>query len=88
MLFRSSGPDGEVVALLLSRNASTQARSPNATTPLMMAAGYGLEASVDLLLDAKADAAAKNDLGLTAADFAQRAGRDALAKRLALAASR
>ena len=86
--YAASGPDAEVVAVLLSRNASTQARSPNATTPLMMAAGYGLEASVDLLLAAKADPTAKNDLGLTAADFAQRAGRDALAKRLAQAASR
>lgn len=86
--YAASGPDAEVVALLLSRQAKAQALSPNATTPLMMAAGYGLEASVDLLLAAQADPSAKNDLGLTASDFAQRAGRDALAKRLAQTSTR
>jgi hypothetical protein len=51
----------------------------------MMAAGYGAEASVELLLARGADRKLRNDLGLTAADFAQRAGRDALAKRLSQA---
>ena len=72
-----------VVQLLLDAHAYIDAESPNRSTPLMMAAGYGTEASVDALLMAKADPSAKNDLGLTAADLAQRAGRDGLAKRLA-----
>ena len=81
--YAACGPDAEVVSLLLGRQAALEARSPNGTTPLMMAAGYGPEAAVDALLMAKADPSAKNDLGLTAADLAQRAGRDGLAKRLA-----
>ncbi len=80
--YAASGPDTEVVGMLIARQADLEARSPNGTTALMMAAGYGPEASVDVLLGAKAQAAAKNDLGLTAADFARRAGRDALALRL------
>ena len=80
--YAASGPDTEVVGMLIARQADLEARSPNGTTPLMMAAGYGPESSVDMLLGAKAQAAAKNDLGLTAADFARRAGRDALALRL------
>jgi uncharacterized protein len=39
--YAASGPDPKVVGLLLDRGAAIDARSPNGTTPLMMAARYG-----------------------------------------------
>jgi ankyrin repeat protein len=69
----------EVIKLLLEENAYIDAASPNGTTPLMMAAKYGTDAAVKELLQAGADPALKNDLGLTAFEFAQQAGRNALA---------
>jgi ankyrin repeat protein len=83
--YAASAPDAKAVELLLARGARTDARSPNGTTPLMMAAQYGPEAAVDLLLKQGADARLRNDLGLGAADFANRAKRDSLAARLAAA---
>jgi ankyrin repeat protein len=59
------------------------APSPNGTTPLMMAARYGHEDSVQVLLAAQADPRARNQKDLSAADFAKEAGREALASRLA-----
>jgi hypothetical protein len=84
--YAATGPDPQAVALLLERGAAIEARSPNRTTPLMMAARYGAEASVDLLLARGADPGARNDHGLAAADFARLAGREALAARLAVPA--
>jgi ankyrin repeat protein len=81
--YAASGSEPKVVALLLERGAEIDARSPNRTTPLMMAAGYGAIDAADLLLARGADPALRNDAGLDAADFARRAGRDALALRLA-----
>lgn len=49
----------------------------------MMAARYGAEASVDLLLAKGADARRVNEAGLNAAAFAKLGGRDGLAQRLA-----
>jgi ankyrin repeat protein len=80
--YAATGPEPAVVKLLLDRGAPINAESPNRSTPLMMAARYGSEASVDLLLARGADAKARNDRGLTAADFARLAKRDALAARL------
>jgi ankyrin repeat protein len=83
VLYAASGPDPQVLSLLLDKGATVDARSPNGTTPLMMAARYGTEQSVDLLLARGADPALRNDRELAAADFARQAGRDALADRLA-----
>jgi len=80
--YAASGPEPEVVAWLLERGAALDARSPNGTTALMMAAGYGSERSAELLLAKQADAEPRNERGLSAADFARAAGREALAKRL------
>jgi hypothetical protein len=80
--YAASGPATEIVALLLDRGAEVDAGSPNATTALMMAARYGSEDSVALLLSRGADATRRNQLELTAADFAAEAGRKALAERL------
>lgn len=80
--YAASGPDASLVQLLVDRGATLDARSPNGSTPLMMAAQYGPEDAVQMLLMRKADASLRNDLGLTAADFARRGGREQLAKQL------
>lgn len=72
----------EIARLLLAKDAYIDPRSPNDTTPLMMAAQYGSDAMVKLLLEAGADPTMTNQLGLTAADFAARVGRDTLARQL------
>ena len=58
------------------------ALSPNESTPLMMAAMYGSDDAVNALLAAGADPARKNQLGMTAADFATKADRERLANKL------
>lgn len=84
--YAATGPEPAVVTLLLDRGAAIDAESPNRSTPLMMAAQYGNEANVDVLLARGADPRRKNDRGLDAADFARLAQREALAARLAQAA--
>ncbi len=80
--YAATGPDPEVVAWLLAQGAELEARSPNGTTALMMAARYGSEQSAELLLAKHASTEARNERGLSAADFARAGGREALAKRL------
>jgi ankyrin repeat protein len=84
--YAASGPEPKVVSLLLDRGAEIEARSPNGTTPLMMAARYGAYDAAERLLARGADPRARNDLGLSAADFARQGGRDALAATLEKAA--
>ena len=64
-----------VAKLLIENAAYIDAASPNGSTPLMMAAMYGNTSTLKLLLDEGADPTLKNQLGLTAVDFAQRADR-------------
>lgn len=80
--YAAAGPNEHVVRFLLGRGADIDARSPNGTTPLMMAAGYGGLSGADILIEAGADATLRNDHQMTAADFARRAGQDDLAVRL------
>ena len=80
--YAATGPEPKIVALLLQHGAPIEARSPNGTTALMMAARYGSEDSVTLLLAQHADVTLRNERGMNAADFARSAGREALAKRL------
>lgn len=80
--YAATGPQPAVLRVLLDAGAPIDARSPNGTTPLMMAARYGSEASVDLLLARGADVRARNDAGATAAEFARMDGRVRLAARL------
>lgn len=75
--------DTVILAMLLEEHAFIDAQSPNGTTPLMMAAHYGTEAAVHLLLEEGADPLMKNELGLTAIDFARRADRPAIAEMIA-----
>lgn len=80
--YAASGGDHKIVSLLLERGAVVDAESPNKTTPLMMAARYGSEESVDRLLASGADATRRNELGLRAVDFARMSGREFLLKKL------
>jgi ankyrin repeat protein len=84
--YAASGEQIAVVRLMLDSGAEIDSRSPNRTTPLMMAARYGAEDMVVLLLARGANAALRNDRDLTAFDFATTAGREELAKRIAEAA--
>ena len=78
----------EPLALLLDRGADINARSPNGSTALMMAARYGSEDGTKLLLRRGADAQLLNEQNLSASDFAKRVGREGLAKELAAAATK
>lgn len=80
--YAATGPEPKTVALLMERGAALDAPSPNRTTPLMMAAQYGAEPSVELLLARGADPRLRNDRGLRAGDFARLGGREPLAARL------
>jgi ankyrin repeat protein len=75
-----------VMELLLEQHAYIDAESPNGTTPLMMAANYGTPAATKLLLEAGADPTLRNQVGMTAVDFAKRADRRDLAELLTTAA--
>lgn len=78
------GPNAlAITRLLLEHHAFIDAESPNRSTPLMMAAKYGRSEVVRLLLEEGADPMARNQLGLTAIDFAHQAGRPSVAETIA-----
>ncbi|MDN3920637.1 ankyrin repeat domain-containing protein [Roseateles violae] len=80
--YACSGPDNGIAAWLIAKGAAIDARSPNGTTPLMMAARYGPYDLAEQLLKLGADPTLRNQLGLTAADFAAAAEREKLHKLL------
>ncbi len=80
--YAAAGPEPKLVQLLIDHGADLNAGSPNDTTPLMMAAQYGGENSVDLLLARGADMTRKNQMGLRAVDFARLSGREPLVRKL------
>ena len=84
--YASTGGHVAIMKQLLESYAFIDAQSPNGSTPLMMAAMYGSSAAVQLLLDEGADTAMKNQLGMTALDFAQRANRQDAVRLLSTAA--
>lgn len=83
--YAATGGHLEVMLILLEEHAFIDAESPNKSTPLMMAAMYGSPAAVRLLLEAGADPMVRNELGLTAIEFAQRANRSESAELIASA---
>ncbi len=72
--YAASIGNNDIVHMLLDKSAYIDAESPNKTTPIMMAARGGHIWTVKLLLDEGADATLKNDLGMTAIDFAEKHG--------------
>lgn len=81
--YAATSADGQsCVELLIKEGAALDARSPNGSTPLMLAARYGRESAVDALLKAGADKRLRNEKGLSALDFARAAGREYLYGRL------
>ncbi|MBE7368270.1 ankyrin repeat domain-containing protein [Ramlibacter pallidus] len=73
--YAATGGHVEIIAILLEEHAFIDAESPNKSTPLMMAAMYGSPESVRLLLKEGADPMMRNELGMSAVDFAQRGNR-------------
>jgi ankyrin repeat protein len=62
----------ELASYLIERGANVNARSPNGSTPLMMAAREGREEIARTLLESGADTRAKNDWGDTSLVLAMR----------------
>lgn len=81
--YAATGGHLAIIELLLEHHAYIDAESPNGTTPLMMAAQYGSVEAVKLLLEAGADPVLKNQLGLSAIDFAYRVDRAEAAELIA-----
>ncbi len=81
--YAAAGTEVPLVRLLVDKGADLNAASPNGSTPLMMAAQYGSEDGVRLLLAAGADPKRHNQRDLKASDFARLAGRESLAAALA-----
>ena len=73
--YAASGGHVAVTEFLLESSAYIDAESPNGTTPLMMAAMYGSPEAVKVLIQAGADLTVKNQMGLSALDFAVRGNR-------------
>jgi ankyrin repeat protein len=73
--YAASAGHVQILEYLLEHSAYIDAESPNGTTPLMMAAMYGSPEAVKVLIQAGADLSSKNQLGLSAWDFAVRGQR-------------
>ncbi|HET8747072.1 MAG TPA: ankyrin repeat domain-containing protein [Ramlibacter sp.] len=83
--YAATGGHLEIMQILLDEYAFIDAESPNKSTPLMMAAKYGTPAAVKLLLEAGADPKMRNELGMSAIEFAQQGNRRDSAEMIAAA---
>lgn len=68
--YAAASGNNSIVTMLLAKDAFVNAASPNATTPVMMAARGGHIYTVKLLYDNGADITMKNQRGYFAIDFA------------------
>ena len=73
----------ELANFLIGRGAEVNARSPNGSTPLMMAAREGREDLVKVLLESGADVRPKNDWGDNALTMAMRYDHYRIGKMIA-----
>lgn len=80
--YAASIGNNDIVKILLDKSAYIDAESPNKTTPIMMAARGGHIYTVKLLLDEGADATLKNELGMSAIDFAEKFNHKDIAEGL------
>ena len=80
--YAAANGNNRIVQMLLDKDAFIDAVSPNATTPIMMAARGGHIYTVKLLHDNGADATLKNQRGYTAMDFARENKNTDIAKGL------
>lgn len=71
---------GETTQFLLERGANINARSPNGSTPLMMAIHEGHEEMAGYLIKRGADRKVRNERGDTALDWAVKYNRTSIAK--------
>ena len=78
----TAGNHDDVVAVLIDAGADVNATQRHGWTPLHGAAQNGSVASVERLLAAGADPAARNDDGTTAIELAQAAGHEEIVARL------
>jgi ankyrin repeat protein len=78
----TAGNHDDVVAVLIDAGADVNATQRHGWTPLHGAAQNGSLASVERLLAAGADPAARNDDGTSAIELAQAAGHEAIVARL------
>jgi uncharacterized protein len=81
--YAAAAGDETIVRLLLDKAAYIDAESPNGTTPIMMAAMNGHIYTVKLLLDEGADATLRNQVNMSAIDFANAYGHRDIAEGLA-----
>lgn len=80
--YAAASGSNEIVQLLLKKGADINARSPNKTTPMMMAARNGHIYTVKLLLDSGGDASLRNEMGMEAIDYALETGHKDIAEGL------
>lgn len=73
--YAAVGGKNKIAQILLDKGAEINARSPNQSTPLMVAAYEGNFSTVKLLLDQGADVRLKNEQGMNAIDFSKRFDR-------------
>lgn len=73
--YAASTGQNEIAEYLLVNGANPDSKSPNETTPMMLAARHGYIQIVRYLLNAGADISARNQQGMTAIDFATKANQ-------------
>lgn len=69
--YAAANGNDDVAKLLIGYSADVNAPSPNGTTPLMMAARGDHLSTIDFLLQHGATLGAKNQIGMSALDFAR-----------------